>query len=117
MAKKGATGDFFFAFLQKKIISPKMDNISYQKKKKIAAARLASILATRWTGNRLFFMDNLTFIKSAIGNLPTTYTMFCILLVSFVLTYKCYCIGHRAEDPRRGVIGLRAGRAELSVEL
>ena len=38
-----------------------MDNIfltKKKKKKKIAAARLASFLATRWTGNKLFFMDS-----------------------------------------------------------
>ena len=64
MAQKGATGDFFFHFCKKKkkrIL--KMDNIFPPKKKygkkEIAAARLASILATRWTGNRLFFMDRL----------------------------------------------------------
>ena len=60
MAKKGATGDF----LQKLIFFLKMDNIflgkkKSGKKKKIAAAQLASILATRWTGNRFFFMDSL----------------------------------------------------------
>ena len=52
--KKGATGDFFFSFLKKR----KRTIFSYQKQKlgekKIAAVRLASILATRWTGNRLF---------------------------------------------------------------
>ena len=38
-----------------------MDNIFMEKKSgfflKIAAVRLASILATRCTGNRIFFMD------------------------------------------------------------
>ena len=48
----------FFSILQK------MDNIFMEKKKrvekkKIAAARLASILATRWTGNIIFFMNSL----------------------------------------------------------
>ena len=33
MAKKGATGDFFYSFLQKKKISQKMDNILMEKKK------------------------------------------------------------------------------------
>ena len=32
-----------------------------EEKKKIAAAQLASISATRWTGNRIFFMDSLKF--------------------------------------------------------
>ena len=42
-----------------------MDNIflpnknKFGKKKKIAAARLATITATCWTGNRLFFVDSL----------------------------------------------------------
>ena len=44
-----------------------MANISYQKKKngkkKIAAARLATITATRWTGNRHFFWDSLVMPK------------------------------------------------------
>ena len=31
-------------------------------RKKIAAARLASILATRCTGNRIVFMDSLTLL-------------------------------------------------------
>ena len=49
---------------KKKKISPKIDHIFMEKKlkwkkKKIAAARLASILATRCTGNRFFFMDSL----------------------------------------------------------
>ena len=50
----------FFPFLF--FSSPKMDNIFHGKKKKwkkIAAARLAAILATRCTGNRFFFMDSL----------------------------------------------------------
>ena len=59
MAKKGATGDFFFSFLQKKIKF--MEEKKKWKKKKFAAARLASILATRWTGNRFFFMDSLEY--------------------------------------------------------
>ena len=75
MTKKGATGDFFFfsSFLQKKkkkknIFAKKNEKnfkkkrtiFSYQtkknvgKKKKNAAARQATIMATRWTGNRLF---------------------------------------------------------------
>ena len=58
MAKKGATGDFFFIFANKN------GQYFHEKKKKsgnffFAAARLASILATRWTGNRIFFMDGL----------------------------------------------------------
>ena len=58
MTKKGATGDSFFSFLQKKD-----KNGQYEKKnvkeKKIVATRLAIISATRWTGNTLFFMDSL----------------------------------------------------------
>ena len=37
------------------------------KKKKIAAARLALILATRWTGNILFFMESLIVATDKIG--------------------------------------------------
>ena len=58
MTEKGATGDFFFSLLQEKKKSPKMDNIILPKKKHrkiIVAARLATITATRWTGNSLFF--------------------------------------------------------------
>ena len=59
--KKGATGDFFFHFCKKK---KKYTIFSYQEKKsggkkKKSAARLASVLATRWTGNRYFFMESL----------------------------------------------------------
>ena len=42
-----------------------MDNIFLPTKKRsektkiIAAARLADIMATRWTGNRIYFMDSL----------------------------------------------------------
>ena len=37
-----------------------MENKNKVEKKYIfAAGRLASILATRWTGNRIFFMDSL----------------------------------------------------------
>ena len=51
---------FFSIFAKKKKKFPKMNNIFMEKrkkceKKKIAAARLASILATRCTGNRIFF--------------------------------------------------------------
>ena len=47
MAQKGAAGDFFFHFCKKKYFFPKIDNIFMEKKikwkkKKIAAARLAS---------------------------------------------------------------------------
>ena len=64
--KKGATGDsfffffcnFFFFFHFCNFFSPKLDNIFLPNKmilkKKIAAALLARITATRWTGNRLF---------------------------------------------------------------
>ena len=38
---------------------PKNGQYFPTKKKKIAAARLATITATRWTGNRLFFVDSL----------------------------------------------------------
>ena len=63
--KKGAAGNFFFHFCKKNFFFPKIDKIfmekknKVEKKKKIAAARLASILATRCTGNRNFFMDSL----------------------------------------------------------
>ena len=57
---KGATGNFFFPF------SKNWQYFPTKKKKggetKIAAARLALILATCWTGNRLFFMDSLGWI-------------------------------------------------------
>ena len=46
-----------------------MDNIScplkIKWKKKFAAARLATVLAIRWTGNRLFFMDSPILITEA----------------------------------------------------
>ena len=60
MAKKGATGDFFFHFCKKK----KKNKIWG---KKIASARLASILATRCTGNRIFFMDSLMHLYHKAG--------------------------------------------------
>ena len=55
----------FFSFLQKTFFPPKNGqyfptNKTKKVEKKIAAARLASILVTRWTGNRLFFMDSLS---------------------------------------------------------
>ena len=55
MAKKRCDWRFFFSFLQKK----KKGQYFHGKKKvekilKIAVARLASILATRCTGNRIF---------------------------------------------------------------
>ena len=63
MYKKGPTGDFFFfIFPKKKFFFSKNGQISYQKKNGIfffAAARLAIITATRWTGNRLFFVHSL----------------------------------------------------------
>ena len=60
MTKRGATGDFIFIFVPLTFFSPKIDNIFLQnqkmwKKKKIAAARLATIVATRCTGNWRFF--------------------------------------------------------------
>ena len=63
MAQKGATGDFF-SFLQNTFFFSKNGQYFPTKKKKkwkkkFAAARLAFILTTRWTGNRLFFMDSL----------------------------------------------------------
>ena len=64
MSKKGPTGNFFFHFGN--FVFPKMDNIFLPKKikkdgkKKIAAARLPIITATRWTGNRLFVVDSLS---------------------------------------------------------
>ena len=57
MAKKGATGDFFFHFCKK---NGQYFHGKKSGEKKIAAARLASIIATCWTGNRFFFMDSLT---------------------------------------------------------
>ena len=60
MAKKSATGYLFFHLCKKNFFFTKMDNIFMGKRKKvggekkIAAARLASILATRCTGNRIF---------------------------------------------------------------
>ena len=66
MPQKGAAGNLFFHFFSFfSFFFPKIDNIFMEKKKikwkkkKIAAARLASILATRCTGNRIFFMDSL----------------------------------------------------------
>ena len=60
MTVKGAPGEIFFSFLQKDFFSPKMDNIFLPNKqqnveKKKAAARLAIITATRWTGNILVY--------------------------------------------------------------
>ena len=65
--KKVRLETFFFIFAKKKFVSPKIDNIFMGKKnkvekKKIVAARLASILATRRTGNRIFFMDSPMYI-------------------------------------------------------
>ena len=57
--KKVRLETFFFSFLQKKKILQKWTLFSWEKKKS-AAARLVSILATRCTGNRIFFMDSLT---------------------------------------------------------
>ena len=64
MTKKGETGDFFFHFCKKNFFSkigqyfptPEKKNGG---KKKNAAALLTIILATRWTGNRLFLMGSL----------------------------------------------------------
>ena len=62
MAQKGAAENFFFHFCKKNFF-PKIDNIFMEKKKwkkkEIAAAPLASIIATRWTGNRIFVMGSL----------------------------------------------------------
>ena len=57
MTKKGETGNFFFHFAKKKKVQYfPTKKIKYEgKKKKIAAARLATILATRWTVNILFY--------------------------------------------------------------
>ena len=54
MTKKGAAGDFFFHFA-KKYFFPKPKK-EMEKTKKNAAALLTIILATRWTGNILFFL-------------------------------------------------------------
>ena len=61
--KKVRLETFFFIFAKKNIFFQKLTIFSWKKKikwkkKKIAAARLALILATRCTGNRIFFMDS-----------------------------------------------------------
>ena len=48
-------GTFFFHFAPKKLFV-KISSFSYKKKKGFAAVRLATISATRWTGNKLFFL-------------------------------------------------------------
>ena len=59
-------GTFFFQFFQFTIFGVQISKFSYPKKKEkqkklkkkkkdFAAARLATISATRWTGNKLFF--------------------------------------------------------------
>ena len=53
--KKVRLETFLFNFCKKKIFFSK----NGQKWSKIAAAQLASIVATRCTGNRIFFMDSL----------------------------------------------------------
>ena len=53
MTKKGATGDFFFSKIGQYFPTPEKKN--GKKKKRNAAALLTIILATRWTGNSLFF--------------------------------------------------------------
>ena len=65
--KKGQLWTFFFHFCKKKKFLQRWTIFSYRKKKwkkntKIAAARLAIITATRWTGNRPFFVDSPAFI-------------------------------------------------------
>ena len=52
---------FFIIFAKKMFFFPIMDNIFMEKKKwkKKKKKLLASILATRCTGNRYFFMDSL----------------------------------------------------------
>ena len=57
VAKRGATGNIFFHFSKNGQYFPTKKKS--ERKKKIAAGRLASILATPWTGNRLFLMDSL----------------------------------------------------------
>ena len=62
MAEKGVTGDFFFHFCKIIFFLLKRDNIFMGGGGgggKLRPARLASVLATRWTGNRFFFMDSL----------------------------------------------------------
>ena len=63
VSKKVRLGTFFFIFAKKEkmdnIFLPKKHKFFGEKKKKIAAAQLATITATRWTGNRLFFVDSL----------------------------------------------------------
>ena len=51
MTHKDSTGDSF--------CFPKMDNIFLTKKKK--NSEFLFFMATRWTGNRLFFMDSLIY--------------------------------------------------------
>ena len=57
--KKGATGDFFFPFCNFFFSKNGQYFATKKKVKKNAVARLALILATCWTGNKLFFMDSL----------------------------------------------------------
>ena len=63
-------GTYFLDFCKKKKNSKNYLNFfpkkKKRKKKKIAAARQATILATRWTGNRLFFEGS-----------PTKYFLHC----------------------------------------
>ena len=71
-AKKRCDWRPFFSFLQKKKFFPKMDNIFLEKRKKlgkkIAAARLASILATRGGHMELWGMGWGMCIISAVYN-------------------------------------------------
>ena len=68
--KKVRLETFFFIFEKKNILFQKIYNIFMEKKKngkkKIAAGRLALILATRCRGNRFFFMDSLNFPTHAM---------------------------------------------------
>ena len=82
MTKKGPTGDFFFYFF----IFLKKNSYYFlsfltkgkkkrKKKKKVAAARLVIIIATRYTGNKFFFMDILICTYQVMGVTPEDMTL------------------------------------------
>ena len=56
-------GTFFFIFFFFFILFIHTIFLQKKKKKNSATAQLATILATRWTENRLFFMNSLTIAK------------------------------------------------------
>ena len=82
MTKRGATEDLFFLIFA---IPPPTHTHKKKMEKKVAAARLATITASHWTGNRLFFVNSLT-IRHILGNLftflkMTPLKMFCLASV------------------------------------